>query len=57
MAKQSLAGMSLDALVELRDCVNDRISKMAAAMRSEVEQKLARIDGYQPAGRVKRSMR
>jgi DNA-binding protein H-NS len=49
MAKQSLAGMSLEALVELRDRVSERISKMATTMRSELEGKLARIDSYQPA--------
>jgi DNA-binding protein H-NS len=49
MAKQSLAGMSLEALVELRDRVSAQISKMATAMRSELEGKLARINGYQSA--------
>jgi DNA-binding protein H-NS len=45
--------LSLEVLVKLRDRVSNQISKMAAAMRSEVEAKLARIDGYgrQPAGR------
>jgi DNA-binding protein H-NS len=51
MAKQSLAGMSLEALVELRDRVTERISKMALAMRSELEGKLARINGYQPTAK------
>jgi DNA-binding protein H-NS len=50
-AAQRLGSMSLEALVDLRDRVSARISKVAAAMRSELEGKLARIDGDHPAAR------
>jgi DNA-binding protein H-NS len=46
MKTPSLKGMSFDDLVALRDNVEGLISRMASAVRADLQEKLARVERY-----------